>query len=142
MRVVGWSRRGVMRSRSALLAALALVAGACSPSATTQGPVASVPAEDASPVTAATITAKNVDFSPRALTLAPGVPIHLVLQNDDPGVPHNLHISGSGQDVVKGDLVTGPATQKLDVGPLQPGGYTFKCDVHPVMAGTITVPAP
>lgn len=131
-----------MTLRWLLLPAIALVVGACSSAASTPGSDASAPAEAASPVTSATITAKNVDYEPKALTLAPGVPIRLVFQNDDAGVPHNLHVSGSGQDVVKGDVVTGRATQNLDLGPLQPGGYTFKCDVHPNMTGTITVPAP
>jgi plastocyanin len=84
--------------------------------------------------------ARNIAYDQASLTLAPGAPIQLTFQNADAGIPHNLHISGSGQDVVKGDIVTGPASQTFAIGPLQPGGYDFVCDVHPNMKGTITVP--
>jgi len=43
---------------------------------------------------------------------------------------------------VKSDIITGPGTQSLSIGPLAPGAYGFVCDVHPNMTGTITVPAP
>ena len=127
----------------ALLAGLALAVGACSSPAQTPAAAPSSAEEPAgSPVTTATIVAKNVDWTPKVLTLAAGVPVHVSFQNADNGIPHNLHISGSGQDVVKSDIITGPAARNLDIGPLGPGAYGFVCDVHPNMTGTITVPAP
>jgi plastocyanin len=117
-------------------AALAVALAGCS----APTPSAAPSSAPASPVTEATIVARNVAFTTTALTLAPGAPIHLVFQNDDAGIPHNLHIRGSGQDVIKSDIVVGPAKQDLSIGPLQPGAYGFTCDVHPNMRGTITVP--
>ncbi len=126
-------------------AALAIAIAGCSSPAPTVAPTdttSSDPAVAASPATQATIVAQNVAFTTTSLTLAPGAPIHLVFQNADNGIPHNLHISGSGQDVVKSDIVVGPATLNLDLAPLAPGAYGYLCDIHPNMTGTITVPAP
>jgi plastocyanin len=123
------------------LAALAVALAGCSAAAPGAAP-SSGSAAAASPVTEATIVAHNVAFGTTALTLASGASIHLVFQNNDAGIPHNLHIRGGGQDVVKTDIVVGPAKQDLTVGPLQPGAYGFTCDVHPNMRGTITVPTP
>jgi plastocyanin len=126
---------------AAVTALLSLSLAACSSSTASPGSSPSAAAAPGSPATQATIVAKNVAFEPQSLTLAAGVPVHLVLQNADNGIPHNLHITGSGQDIVKTDITTGPSTQNLDIGPLQPGGYSFVCDIHTNMTGTIDVPA-
>ncbi len=125
-----------------MLAFGSIAVGACSGTTPTVGSSPSSAPADASPVTEAVIVARNLEFVPKELTLAPGVPIKLMFQNADAGIPHNLHVKGGGQDVVKSDLVTGPATIDVELGTLQPGGYSFVCDVHAQMTGTINVVAP
>jgi plastocyanin len=135
----------------AMLAAMCAVVMACSSATATPSPIpvdpGGLPASKAPvdpgglPPTQAVIVAKNLSFAPTAVVLAPAVPVRIVLQNEDSGTGHSIHVRGSGLDT-KTDIVTGPATANLDLGPLQPGTYAFVCDVHSSMTGTITVPAP
>jgi plastocyanin len=66
--------------------------------------------------------------------------VTIQFKNDDPGVPHNVEIKdGSGAEVFKGEIITGPAEASYAVPPLKAGSYTFACTVHPNMTGTLTV---
>ena len=91
------------------------------------------------PAATRTITARNVEFEPTSVAMEAGVPLRLVLQNDDAGVPHNILVRGGGTDIGKTEIVTGIARTELSFGPLPPGEYEFTCEIHPNMAGTITI---
>ena len=91
------------------------------------------------PAAATTITARNVEFAPTTVAMEAGVPLRLVLQNEDAGVPHNILVRGGGTDIGKTEIVTGIDRAELSFGPLPPGDYAFLCEIHPNMTGTITV---
>ena len=87
--------------------------------------------------TSVTITAKNVAFVPTKVTIAAKTDVTVTFDNQDAGVPHNLHFDTP--DVVKTDVKNGPDQETLKLNVDKPGKYTFMCDVHPTMAGTLTV---
>jgi plastocyanin len=133
---------------------LVLVVGACGGTAPTAAPVQSTapapgsPASGAPPTPVAggqgdpaeTIVALNIDFAPKAVTVAAGEPFVLVMDNQDAGIPHNLEIKGpDGTTIVMSEVVTGPVQQPVPVPALAAGTYPFLCTVHPNMTGTITV---
>ena len=91
------------------------------------------------PAATTTITARNLEFEQTTVAMKAGVPLRLVLQNEDAGIPHNILVRGGGTDIGKTEIVTGIARTELSFGPLPPGEYAFLCEVHPNMAGTITV---
>ncbi len=86
------------------------------------------------------LAAQNISYSTKALQAPADTPFTIDFKNDDTGVPHNVAIKdASGNEVFKGDIITGPAEKSYDVPALKPGTYTFVCSVHPTMTGTITV---
>jgi plastocyanin len=87
------------------------------------------------------ITAQDVRFTTPDVTAPDGKAFTIAFQNQDAGIPHNVHITvGAGASIFKGALVTGPATTIYKVPVLTAGIYRFICDVHPLsMVGTITV---
>ena len=93
--------------------------------------------------TSTTITAMGLAFDTNALSFPANTPVTLTLDNQDPGVPHNVAIYPSSTDLMtplfRGDLDTGVATITYDIPALMPGTYYFHCDVHPTMNGTVTV---
>ena len=93
--------------------------------------------------TSTTITAMGLAFDTNALSFPANTPVTLTLDNQDPGVPHNVAIYPSSTDLMtplfRGDLDTGVATITYDIPALKPGTYYFHCDVHPTMNGTVTV---
>ena len=91
------------------------------------------------PAATTTITARNLEFEQTTVAMKAGVPLRLVLQNEDAGIPHNILVRGGGTDIGKTEIVTGIARAELSFGPLPPGEYAFLCEIHPNMAGTITV---
>lgn len=85
------------------------------------------------------LSAQNIAFSNTELSASAGE-VTITFDNRDDGVPHNLHLTGTGVDEAT-DIETGPATQQLRV-RLEPGTYTFVCDVHPQqMRGEVTATA-
>ena len=85
-----------------------------------------------------TVVAKDIAFSPTAITLPADTATPVVFDNQE-AAPHNIAIKdAAGTQVFKGDIVT---QQKVtyNVGPLAAGSYTFWCEVHPNMTGTVTV---
>jgi plastocyanin len=100
----------------------------------TQKPAAAAPTKKAGKTAA--VSMKNIQFSPKALTVAKGTTV--TWTNDD-NVNHDVTKAGgpgpnfsSGQ----GNLAQG-ATYKQTLSA--PGTIQYKCTVHPGMTGTITV---
>jgi plastocyanin len=86
----------------------------------------------------AKVSLKNIQFSPKDITVKPGQTITFT---NDESIPHDVHKqSGPG-----GDFASGPdgGMQQGDTFELKldkPGTYQYVCHVHaPGMAGTITV---
>ena len=104
--------------------------GGAAPPPASAGP--SLPAADV------TLTAVNIDYSPKDLTVPAAAPFTLAFDNQD-AAPHDVVIKdGSGAPVYTGEIVTGPAVVVYDVPALPAGSYTFACTVHPNMTGSIT----
>ena len=87
----------------------------------------------------ATIEAIGLQFTETIVSLPAGVPMRLVLDNRDAGVPHNLRVFEGDTDYAKSVTVTGPGLAEVRFGPLPAGRYQFGCDVHPAMLGTVVV---
>jgi hypothetical protein len=89
---------------------------------------------------------KNVAYQATCLH-APSGAFRINLDNQDPGVPHNLEVfdkdpatNPDANSLFRGDIVTGPALRTYDVPALPAGRYFFHCDVHPdQMQGTLIV---
>jgi plastocyanin len=115
--------------QAAVVASPAAGGGAAAPPAS-QAP--SLPAADV------TLTAVNIDFSPKDLTVPATKPFTMAFDNQD-SAPHDVVIKdASGTAVFSGELVTGPKAVVYDVPALPAGSYTFSCTVHPNMTGSIT----
>ena len=117
----------VRQSAALALATLLLAACGSTPDA---GPFAGKSAD---------VTAVNVAFDPAEITLPTGVPLRIVLDNQDVGVPHNVRVFTGDQEIAKSPTVSGPATTEVRFGPLAPARYQFTCEVHPNMLGTLIV---
>lgn len=92
-----------------------------------------------------TVVGKNVAFDETSLTAGVGQTVNITFDNQDAGVPHNIHFySDAGYtqtvDNAQTSLQAGPVKQTVSfASPSQPGKYYFRCDVHPdQMKGTIT----
>ncbi len=91
-----------------------------------------------------TLTAKNMAFDTRTITVPAGSAVVMTFVNSDPGIPHNfaLYTDGSaGNTIFGGEIVTGVKTVTYAfTAPAVPGTYFFRCDVHPeTMTGTFVV---
>ena len=90
------------------------------------------------------ISASNstLKFDKVSLT-APSGQVTIVFDNQDSGVPHNIHVfegtDAKGKSVGSSPLETGPLKQDLHL-TLTAGSYFYQCDAHPTtMKGTLTV---
>ena len=93
----------------------------------------------ATEVTEVTITSTSLSFDVTEVTVPAGVPVTFTYDNQQDGVPHNLHVTGEGVDEMT-DVEEGPVTQTLTVTFPEPGTYGYVCDVHPQqMQGVVTV---
>lgn len=83
---------------------------------------------EAGPTQTIDIAAQNVAFSKAALSVGAGA-VTIAFDNQDDGIPHNLHVTGSGIDE-KTEIEAGPTAQTLKL-ELEAGRYSYVCDVHP-----------
>jgi plastocyanin len=116
------------------LVALAAVLAACSGASAapaTPGPSTGSTGDTTS------ITAKDMQFVEKDVTVKAGTAFAIAFDNKD-GAPHNIAISDSaGGKVFEGSIVSGQAVT-YSIPSLAAGTYTFICQVHPDMKGTIT----
>ena len=82
-----------------------------------------------------TIVAKGIAWDTDCLEAPEVEPLTIVVDNQDRGVPHNIHLTDA-TDEPETELEDGPVVQELDV-TLDAGSYEFVCDVHPNMVGTL-----
>ena len=123
-------KRPVLTLGLIVLAALVAACGGSSASPSTSAPAGSGEA--------ITVVAKDIAFSPTAITAPAGKAFTLILDNQE-SAPHNIAISdASGAVVFKGEIVTQKQIS-YSVNALAAGSYPFKCEVHPNMTGTLTV---
>lgn len=115
--------------------------------ASTPAPATAPASEPTSAATSAaeeplTLAGINSKFDKEELE-APAGTVTIEFDNQDGGIPHNLHVfKGDDPDdesVGETELEVGPVTQTLTM-DLEPGGYFYQCDAHPnTMSGTLTV---
>jgi hypothetical protein len=81
-------------------------------------------------------------FAETTLTAPANKDFTICFDNQDTGVQHNVDVFDKqrGTSIAAGGILTGIASELLDV-PGQPAGtYFYQCDVHPTtMTGTLTV---
>ncbi len=91
------------------------------------------------PAADVSIGAEGIAYDASTLTVPAGKPFTLAFDNRDSGIPHNVAIhDGSGAELFKGEIITGPKVIVYQVPALPAGTYTFVCSVHPNMTGTVT----
>jgi plastocyanin len=83
-----------------------------------------------------TLVADGIRWDTDCLEAPPG-DLTLVVDNQDDGVNHNVHLPDAPGSPAS-DLEMGPSQQELDV-TLDAGSYEFICDLHPNMVGTLAV---
>jgi plastocyanin len=95
-----------------------------------------------------TLVAKNILFDKRSLTVPANTEITIELDNQDPGVLHNVAVyrskSSTTNPLVPGSTsmapFAGPGTKTLSFKTPAAGTYFFRCDVHPdTMNGSFIV---
>ena len=90
------------------------------------------------------LTAKNIAFDVKTITVAAGAAVTVNFDNQDASVEHNFAVymdSAATMPIFVGKIITGPAQIAYSfTAPGQPGTYFFRCDVHPtMMRGTFVV---
>jgi mono/diheme cytochrome c family protein len=99
------------------------------------------PPPDATPETAPTLVALNIEFDRDFLLVPAGEPFQIILDNQDANIPHNVSIytdSSLAEGLFIGEIFNGIATMTYDIDPLDAGDYYFQCDVHPNMNGALS----
>ena len=88
-------------------------------------------------------TAKNIAFASTCLAAPAKQDFTIVFDNQDPGIPHDVHLFSDPAmhvSIFAGTLVTGPKSVIYQVKGLPAGTYHFVCDVHPTqMVGVLIV---
>ena len=91
-----------------------------------------------------TLTAKNIAFDQKTITVPAGAHIKLLFKNQDANVPHNFALYDSSEaktNYFKGQIIKGVSeiTYEFDA-PATPGTYFFRCDPHAqIMNGDFVV---
>jgi plastocyanin len=145
LKILAWAAMG-----------LALISAACGggdSGAATQTPtgVASVTRPSGSPTASeeadtapavVSLVARDISFDQTSIEAAAGE-VTIDLDNQDQGIPHNIHVfmgdGPGGESVDMTEIASGPTRESLTV-QLSAGTYFFHCDVHPnQMKGTLIV---
>jgi len=88
------------------------------------------------------LTALGIAFDATCVEVPAGEPFTIAFGNEDDGVPHNVAIYPSADDLanplLQGEIITGVDSVEYSGDPLEAGEYYFQCDVHPTMNGTWT----
>ena len=115
-------------------------------SATPAGPTPATtpaPSDAASPgaeTATVDISALNMDFEQKAISVPADAGFVIRFDNKDMGVQHNVEIrDASGKSLFMGDIIIGMAQAEYKVPALPAGTYQFVCTVHMNMVGTLTV---
>jgi plastocyanin len=81
------------------------------------------------------LTAQNIAFDTRTITVPSGSRVTINFNNKDSGVPHNFAVytdSSATTVIFRGKIITGPATTTYTFdAPTAPKTYFFRCDIHP-----------
>ncbi len=89
------------------------------------------------------LTAQNIAFDKKTITVHSGTQVTMNFHNKDKGVPHNFALyqdSSKQKAFFKGEIFEGIADKTYRFrAPNDPGSYYFQCDVHPAMNGTFQV---
>ena len=90
------------------------------------------------------LTAENIAFDQKTITVPSGADVTVNFENRDSGVPHNFAVydTDAAKNVIfQGKIITGLAkTTYTFKAPDKPGTYFFRCDVHPTqMTGQFIV---
>lgn len=81
---------------------------------------------------AATVTVKNMSYSPASVTIKKGQTVEWVF--DDSGLPHD--VVEDSEEAFKSDLLTsGTFRHTFD----DAGTFDYHCTPHPMMVGTVVV---
>ncbi len=93
-----------------------------------------------------TVVAKNLQFDKRNLSASAGAAFTITLNNQDPGVSHNIAFFTSRAataplvpDDAKTPLAAGVSQQTVTFTPARAGNFFFRCDAHPDMNGSFVV---
>ena len=121
-----------------------LAIAAPSPEPVGEPPVVQPGAECAQAVSGVVeLAALGIAFDASCVEVPAGEPFTIAFGNEDDGVPHNVAIYPSADDLAnplfRGENVTGVDSVEYQVDALDEGEYYFQCDVHPTMNGTWTV---
>ncbi len=136
-----------LRPRLALPAGLLVIAAllaACSGTASGTPPPSSAACAVADATNTVQLSAKNIKFSAPCIEAAAGSPIKIVFTNEE-SVPHDVAVytdNTKSEELVRGDIITGPnATTTVTVPAQQPGQLFFECTIHNAMNGALVVKA-
>jgi len=126
--------------------ALPSSSGSPAPSASGGSPAPSAsggsPAPSASGGTALAVTAQNITFVEKELSVPADTAFQIRFVNEDAGTPHDVDIRGQdGATIDDNEILDDAGEVTYDVDPLPAGTYTFICSIHPIpaMTGTLTV---
>jgi plastocyanin len=103
------------------------------------GAPSAAPSDGGGAGTVVNISALNIAFEQTEVSAPADTAFTIKFENKE-AVPHNVDIKdGTGMDMFKGELFTGPGSIDYAVPALKAGDYTFVCIVHPNMTGKLKV---